>query len=40
MHLYLLDNKLLLLHPKEAILYYIAGRDIFDVTESLGLEPV
>jgi hypothetical protein len=40
MHLYLLDNNLLLLRPKDAILYYISGRDIFDVTESLGLEPV
>jgi hypothetical protein len=40
MHLYLLDNELLLLHPKEAILYYIVGRDIFDITESLGLDSV
>jgi hypothetical protein len=40
MHLYLLDNDLLLLNPRDAILYYIQGRDIFDLTESLGMDPV
>jgi len=40
MHLYLLDNDILLLKPKDAILYYIQGRDIFDLTESLEMDPV
>jgi hypothetical protein len=40
MHLYLLDNEILLLRPRDAIMYYIGGRDIFDVTESLGMDPV
>ena len=40
MHLYLLDNEILLLKPRDAIMYYIEGRDIFDVTESLGMDPV
>jgi len=40
MHLYLLDNNILLLKPRDAILYYIQGRDIFDLTESLGMDPV
>jgi len=40
MHLYLLDNDFLLLKPRDAIVYYIEGRDIFDVTESLGMDPV
>ena len=40
MHLYLLDNEILLLKPRVATVYYIEGRDIFDVTESLGMDPV
>jgi hypothetical protein len=40
MHLYLIDNKLLLLTPKHAMLYELEGCDVFDLTESLGLEPV
>jgi hypothetical protein len=38
MHLYLLDNELLLMSPKDAIVYYLQGRDIFDFTEHFGLE--
>lgn len=40
MHLYLIDNEVLLLKPKHAMLYELEGRDIFDVTESLGMDPV
>jgi hypothetical protein len=40
MHVYLLDNEILLLKPRDAIVYYIKGRDIFDLTESLGMDPV
>ena len=40
MHLYLLDNDILLMRPRDAIVYYLQGRDIFDVTESLGMDPV
>jgi hypothetical protein len=40
MHLYLLDDQILLLRPKDAIVYYLQGKDIFDVTESLGMDPV
>lgn len=39
MHLYLLDNDILLVHPRDAIIYYLQGKDIFDLTESLGMEP-
>ena len=38
MHLYLLDNELLLMHPRDAIVYYLQDRDIFDFTEHFGLE--
>jgi hypothetical protein len=40
MHLYLPDNDFLLLKPRDAIVYYIEGKDIFDVTKSLGMDPV
>lgn len=39
MHVYLLDNEILQMRPKDAIVYYLQGRDIFDLTESLGMEP-
>jgi len=39
MHVYLLDNEILLLKPRDAIVYYIEGRDIFDITASLGMDP-
>jgi hypothetical protein len=39
MHLYLLDDDILLMQPKDAIVYYLQGRDILDLTESLGMDP-
>jgi len=38
MHLYLLDDDILLMSPRDAIIYYLQGRDIFDLTESLGMD--
>lgn len=40
MHLYLIDNEILLIRPRDAIVYYLQGREIFDLTESLGMDPV
>jgi len=40
MHLYLIDNDLLHLQPKHAMLYKLKGHDVFDLTESLGMDPV
>lgn len=40
MHLYLIDNEILLLKPKHAMLYELDGQDVFDLTESLGMNPV
>lgn len=40
MHLYLIDREILLLKPKHAMLYVLEGRDVFDLTHSLGMDPV
>lgn len=40
MHLSLIENEILRLRLEHAMLYIVKGQDVFDLTESLGMESV
>lgn len=40
MHLYLISREVLLLKPKHAMLYELECQDVFDLTHSIGIDPV